>query len=70
MTKLLSNCGLVCSCPEVLCKKAVLRNFAKFTGRHQYQSLFFNRDCGKQLAPVFEKIGHAKIGQDLEIKEI
>ena len=22
------------SCPELFCKKSVLRNFAKFTGRH------------------------------------
>ena len=27
------------SCPEVLCKKGVLRNFAKFTGKHLCQSL-------------------------------
>ena len=25
--------------PEVFCKKGVLRNFAKFTGKHLYQSL-------------------------------
>ena len=25
---------------EVFCKKGVLRNFAKFTGKHLYQSLF------------------------------
>ena len=29
--------------PEVFCKKAVLRNFAKFTGKHLCQSLFFNK---------------------------
>ena len=28
------------SCPEVFCKKGVLRNFAKFTGKHLCQSLF------------------------------
>ena len=28
--------------PEVFRKKGVLRNFAKFTGKHQWQSLFFN----------------------------
>ena len=27
--------------PEVLCKKGVLWNFAKFTGKHLHQSLFF-----------------------------
>ena len=26
--------------PEVFCEKAVLRNFAKFTGKHLCQSLF------------------------------
>ena len=35
--------------PEVLCKKDVLRNFAKFTGKHLYQSLFFNKVAGLQL---------------------
>ena len=29
--------------PEVFCKKGVLRNFAKFTGKHLYQSLFFDK---------------------------
>ena len=28
---------------EVFCRKAVLRNFAKFTGKHLCQSLFFNK---------------------------
>ena len=27
--------------PDVICKKNVLRNFAKFTEKHMYQSLFF-----------------------------
>ena len=27
--------------PDVLCKKCVLRNFAKFTGKHLCQRLFF-----------------------------
>ena len=29
-------------CPEVFCKKGVLKNFTKFTGKHLCQSLFFN----------------------------
>ena len=29
--------------PEVFCRKGVLRNFAKFTGKHMCQSLFFNK---------------------------
>ena len=28
---------------EVLCKKSVLRNFTKFSGKHLYQNLFFNK---------------------------
>ena len=29
--------------PEMFCRKGVLRNFAKFSGKHLCQSLFFNR---------------------------
>ena len=32
--------------PEVFCKKDVLRNFAKFTGKHLCQSVFFNKVAG------------------------
>ena len=32
--------------PEVFCEKGVLRNFAKFTGKHLCQSLFFNKVAG------------------------
>ena len=32
--------------PEVFCKKGVLRNFAKFIGKHLYQCLFFNKVAG------------------------
>ena len=32
--------------PDVFCKKGVLKNFAKFTGKHLCQSLFFNRVAG------------------------
>ena len=31
---------------DVVLKKAVLRNFAKFTGKHLCQSLFFNKVAG------------------------
>ena len=37
--------------PEVFCKKDVLKNFAKFTGKHLCQSLFFNKVAG--LRPFF-----------------
>ena len=32
---------------EVLCRKSVLRNFAKLTGKHLCQSLFFNKVAGQ-----------------------
>ena len=32
--------------PEVSCKKVVLRNFIKFTGKHLCQSLFFDKVAG------------------------
>ena len=32
--------------PEVFCQKGVLKYFAKFTGKHQCQSLFFNKVAG------------------------
>ena len=32
--------------PEVFCKKGVLRNFTKFTGKHLCQSLFLNKVAG------------------------
>ena len=34
-------------------KKALLRNFAKLTGKHLYQSLFFNKATGLRPAEVF-----------------
>ena len=40
--------------PEVLCKKGVLRNFTKFTGKHLCQSLFCSlRPKKETLAQVF-----------------
>ena len=32
--------------PEVFCKKGVLRNFVKFTGKHLCQRLVFNFGIG------------------------
>ena len=37
------------SCPGVLCKKGVVKSVTKFTGKHQCQSLFFNKVAGLQL---------------------
>ena len=41
--------------PEVFCKKVVLRNFAKCTGKHLCQSLFFNKVAGLRLATLLKK---------------
>ena len=37
------SCRYTSSCPEVFCKKGVLRTFAKFTGKHLCQSVFFKK---------------------------
>ena len=39
----------------MFCKKDVLRNFAKFTGKHLCQSLFFNKVAGLRPATVLKK---------------
>ena len=36
-------------------RKGVLRNFAKFTGKHLWQSLFFNKVAGLRLAALLKK---------------
>ena len=41
--------------PEVFCKKGVFRNFAKFTGKHLFQSFFFNKVAGLRLATLLKK---------------
>ena len=40
---------------EVFCKKGVLRNFAKFTGKHLCQSLFLNKVAGLRSATLLKK---------------
>ena len=40
---------------EVFCKKGVLRNFTKFTGKHLCQSLFFNKVAGLGPATLLKK---------------
>ena len=32
---------------QVFCKKDVLKDFAKFTGKHLFQNLFLNKAAGK-----------------------
>ena len=40
---------------DVFCKKCVLRNFAKFTGKHLCQSVFFNKVAGLRPASLLKK---------------
>ena len=42
---------------DVFCKKSVLRNFAKFTGKHLCQGIFFNKvdTLLKQACNVIKK---------------
>ena len=41
--ELMNDTNIFSSRPEVFCKKGVLRNYTKFTGKHLCQSLFFNK---------------------------
>ena len=41
--------------PVVFCKKGLLKNFAKFTGKHLCQSLFFNKVAGLRPASLLKK---------------
>ena len=40
---------------EVFCRKGVLRNFAKFTGKHLCQILFFNKVAGFRPSTLSKK---------------
>ena len=39
--------------PDVFCKKGVLSNFTKFTGKHLCHRLFFNKVAGLQSSMFF-----------------
>ena len=41
--------------PEVFCKKGILRNFVKFTGKHLCQGFFFNKVTGLRPARLLKK---------------
>ena len=41
--------------PELFYKKCILRNFPKFTGKHLFQSLFFNNVAGLTPATLLKK---------------
>ena len=42
--------------PEVFCKQGVLKNFAKFAGKHLCHSLFFNKVTCLTPATLLKKI--------------
>ena len=44
-----------CSRPEVFCKKDFLRNFAKLTGKHLCQGLFYNKVAGLRPATLLKR---------------
>ena len=46
MAKSLNTTLVRSSRPEVSCKKSVLENFVKFTGKHLRWSIFFNKVAG------------------------
>ena len=53
-----AQCGIVTirsSCPEVFCDKDVFKNFAKLTGEHLCQCLFFNKVAGLMPATLLKK---------------
>ena len=40
--------------PEAFCKKGILENLTKFTGKHLCQSLFFNKVAGLRICEIFK----------------
>ena len=40
---------------DVFCKKGALKNFAKCTGKHLCQSLFYNEVAGLEHATLLKK---------------
>ena len=49
-------CGLHRSSrPEGFCKKGILRNFPKFSGKHLCQGLFFNKVAGLRPGTLLKK---------------
>ena len=53
--KIFEVCLTIFSRLEVFCKKGVLKNLAKLTGKHLCWSLFFNKVAGLRLATLLKK---------------
>ena len=51
--------------PEVFCKKGVLRNFAKFTGKHLCQNFFLNKAAGNFINKFINKFINNFINKSL-----
>ena len=49
------SCPVQRQSPEVFCKKGVLKSFAKFTGKHLCQSLFYNKVAGLRPTTLLKK---------------
>ena len=49
--------------PEVFCQNGVLKSFAKITGKHMYQSLFFNKVAGLNFIKkeALAQVSHCEI---------
>ena len=58
--KLLENRILRSSRPKVFCKKNVLKNFSKFTGKHLHQRLFFNKVADLKLSHRYFPVNFKK----------
>ena len=56
VTEYAVNISFRSSRPEVFCRKGVLGNFAKFTGKHLCQSLFFNKVTGQAYSFIKKEI--------------
>ena len=50
--------------PEVFCKKGVPRNFAKLTGKHLCQGLFFDKTCNFTKKETMAQVFSCKISKN------
>ena len=50
----------------MFCKKGVLKNLAKFTGRYLRQSLFFNKIAGRPATLLRKRIWHRHYPANVE----